>query len=30
ADKRVQKLETNILARLKENVFSASGEELEE
>jgi len=30
ADKRVHKLEKNILGRLKENVFSASGEELEE
>jgi len=30
ADERVQKLEKNILERLKENVFSTSGEELEE
>jgi nicotinamide-nucleotide amidase len=30
ADQRVQKLEINILERLQENVFSASGEELEE
>ena len=30
AEEKVQKLENNILGRLKENVFSASGEELEE
>jgi nicotinamide-nucleotide amidase len=30
ADERVQKLEKNILEKLKENVFSVSGEELEE
>jgi nicotinamide-nucleotide amidase len=30
ATERVQKLEKNILAKLKENVFSTSGEELEE
>jgi nicotinamide-nucleotide amidase len=30
ADKRLQKLEKNIMERLKENVFSTSGEELEE
>jgi nicotinamide-nucleotide amidase len=29
-EEKVQKLENNILERLKENVFSASGEELEE